>query len=184
MIERPFGEVLFAHAIVVGDGASERAFLPHLLRHALGNAAAAGVCVVDPGAMSQAVPFVKYAEAAGIPCVLFCDCDDAGRTDEHTLPRYAKRVWATGDREIDGALETVLADSDPDWCDAQCEALLPTVEGTAGECLTQLKGTYGGPLGRSFVEQFPDPALWPQGFQDLVAALRPVVSRADTTAEA
>ena len=77
-VERPFGEVLFAHAIVVGDGASERAFLPPLLRHALGEAAA-GICVVDPSSMSQATPVVKYAEAAGIPCVLFSDCDRAGR---------------------------------------------------------------------------------------------------------
>ena len=86
-VERPFGEVLFAHAIVVGDGASERGFLPHLLRHALGHSAA-GVCVVNPEGMSQALPFVKYAEAAGIPCVLFCDCDDAGRKDAQKLPSY------------------------------------------------------------------------------------------------
>lgn len=182
-IERPFGEVLFANAIVVGDGASERAFLPHLVRCALRNVAA-GVCVVDPGGMSQAVPFLKYADAAGIPCVLFCDSDQAGRTDEQMLPGYAERVWVTGDRNTDGTLETVLADFDSDWCVAQCGALLATVEGTAVERLTKLKGTYGGPLGRAFVEQFPDPALWPQGFRDLVVALGPVVSTAQLPAEA
>ena len=47
LAERPFGEILFASAIVVGDGATERGFLPPVLRHALG-AKAHGVCVIDP----------------------------------------------------------------------------------------------------------------------------------------
>jgi len=171
-VERPFGEVLFAHAIVVGDGASERGFLPHLLRQALGPRAA-GICVVDPNSMSQALPFVKYAEAAGIPCVLFCDCDQAGRADERALPSYAQRVWVTGNRDTDGVLETVLAAHDPDWCIAQCENLLAIVKGSAFDRLTELKGTYGGPLGRAFVDRFPDPVSWPQGFRDLVETLGP-----------
>ena len=36
LAERPFGDLLFASAIVVGDGATERAFLPVVLHEALG----------------------------------------------------------------------------------------------------------------------------------------------------
>lgn len=169
-VERPFGEVLFASRLVIGDGASERAFLPHLLRAALG-ARAGDICVVDPMAMSQASPLVKYAEAANIPCVLFLDCDDQGRTDQARLPDTAVRVWATGDETVDGALEEVLVTHDADWVLEQCEALMPSVTGTANERLERLKGTYGGPLGRAFVERFPDPGGWPAGFRQLIEAL-------------
>jgi len=81
----------------------------------------------------------------------------------------------TGSRDIDGALEEVLAAYASAWCVDQCATLLPAIEGTASERLSMLKGAYGSPLGRAFVAQFPDPATWPQGFQNLVTALRPPV---------
>jgi putative ATP-dependent endonuclease of OLD family len=169
-VERPFGELLFANAIVVGDGATERAFLPYLLKHALGGEAA-GVCVVDPGGMSKAGTIVKYAEAVGVPCFLFVDCDEQGREDQASLRAYATRVWATGDEDQDGTIDEVLADYDAEWVVERCEELLTTVQGAALDRLKQLKGTYGGPLGRAFVEQFVDHTLWPEGFKNLVAAV-------------
>jgi len=180
-VERPFGEVLFASAIVIGDGASERAFLPYLLRHALG-LRGAEVCVVDPGAMSQSDPLIKYAEAAGIPCVAFLDADQQGRDDEKSMRPYAKRVWATGDSSIDGALEEVLTTFNEDWVVECCKEHLSAVEGSGLERLKRLKGTYGSSLGRSFVQRFPDPASWPQGFQDLLDALSPRPEESDGNA--
>lgn len=180
LVERPFGEVLFAVRLVIGDGASERAFLPHLLRTALG-VRAGDVCVVDPGAMSQASPLVKYAAAANIPCVLFVDCDEQGRKDQANLPANAVRVWAMGDEMVDGTLEDVLVAHDADWVLQQCETLLPSVTGSALQRLKQLKGTYGGPLGRAFVERFPDPVQWPAGFQQLIEALTPPTASAGAT---
>jgi putative ATP-dependent endonuclease of OLD family len=180
-IERPFGELLFAGQLVIGDGASERAFLPHLLRAALGSRSG-DVCVVDPGSMSQAAPLVKYAEAADIPCVLFVDCDTQGRKDQDKLPKSALRVWATGDESVDGALEDILVGLDETWVLEQCEALLPSVEGTALERLKKLKGTYGGPLGRAFVDRFPYPTGWPIGLRQLVDALASPNRTTGTTA--
>lgn len=169
-VERPFGELLFAGALVIGDGASERGFLPHILRRALGSRAAE-ICVVDPGGMTQCDPLIKYAEAAGIPCVVFLDCDDQGREDEKKLRDSAIRVWATGDPTKEGALDEVLVEHDEDWVLARCSEHVSLVEGSALERLKKLKGTYGSPLGRAFVEAFPDPKTWPVGLQHLVEAL-------------
>lgn len=178
LVERPFGELLFANAVVIGDGASERAFLPHLLRHALGPAAA-GVCVVDPGGMSQAGLPVKFADGVGIPCILFCDADGAGTKDESQLPASAERVWATGSPGTPGDLESVLCEFDEEWCLRQCEQWLPGVVGRAHERMDQLKGTYGNPFGRAFVTDFPGVSTWPLGFQRLIEALRPAVATAE-----
>lgn len=169
-VERPFGELLFAGQLVIGDGASERGFIPHLLRAALGTRAG-DICVVDPGNMSQALPLIKYAEAADIPCVLFVDCDEQGHKDQAKLPTSAVRVWATGDETEDGTLEEILVALDEEWVLERCEELLPSVTGTALERLKKLKGTYGGPIGQAFVDRFPCQDEWPLGLQQLVAAL-------------
>jgi putative ATP-dependent endonuclease of OLD family len=174
-VERPFGELLFAGALVIGDGASERGFLPHILRAALGPRADE-ICVVDPGGMSQSDPLIKYAEAAGIPCVVFLDCDDQGHKDEKKIRSSAIRVWATGDPAKNGALEEVLVEHDEEWVLARCTEHLSFVEGSALERLKQLKGTYGSPLGRAFVEAFPDPTAWPAGLRHLVEALGPTTA--------
>lgn len=175
LVERPFGEVLFATAVVIGDGASERAFLPHLLRHAMGPAAA-GICVVDPESLDKAHPIVKFADAAAIPCLLFLDADKAGRTAEKALPQSAARVWVSGDPSVTGDLEDVLCMYAAEWCLEQCDALAPTIIGTALERLDKLKGAYGGPLGRAFVQEFPDVSSWPQGFRDLTRTLGSAIS--------
>jgi putative ATP-dependent endonuclease of OLD family len=174
-VERPFGELLFASAIVIGDGATERSFLPYLLKHALAGEAA-GICVIDPGGMNRALTVVKYADAIGIPCFLFVDCDQQGREDEAKMPAYATRIWATGERDTDGTIDEVLADHDPAWVVERCDELLASIQGTALERLKKLKGTYGGPLGRAFVEKFADETAWPAGFRNLLAAIRSSLS--------
>lgn len=169
-VERPFGEILFASGIIIGDGASERGFLPHIIRHALG-ADASGICVVDPGSLSQAKPIIDYAEAVQIPCILFVDCDDGGRKDEKNMPSYARRIWSTGDKDTDGALEEILVEHNQDWVLETCRDLLPSVDGTALERLKKLKGSYGSPLGKDFVRRFSTVADWPIGFRNLIDSL-------------
>ena len=102
-VERPFGELLFTNAIVIGDGATERAFLPVMLRHALGPKAD-GITVVDPGSMGHplAAAVVKFACLVEIPWFLFADSDDDGSEAAHYLVgHYAKGrldhiVWIGG----------------------------------------------------------------------------------------
>ncbi len=76
--------------------------------------------------MTQCGPLIKYAEAAGITCVVFLDCDDQGREDEKKIRSSAIRVWATGDPVKEGALEEVLVDHDDDWVVARCSEHLPS----------------------------------------------------------
>ncbi len=178
LVERPFGEVLFASALVIGDGATERGFLPHVLRAAVGPRAG-GICVVDPGSMAKAAPIIKYAEAADIPCILFVDGDIAGRKDAADLPAYATRVWAAGDEAADGALESVLVTHDSTWVVEQCDELSPSSTGTPLSRLTDLKGSFGNALGRAFVQRWPDPVDWPLGLQQLVAAFAPAADDAN-----
>lgn len=179
-VERPFGEVLFASVIVIGDGASERGFLPEIVRHSL-DVDAAGVCVVDPQAASQAPAMVKFAEAAGIRCIAFMDADKQGRTDDRQIPQYATRVWSSGDREADGAIEEVLHDFDPDLVAKVCDDLLPATADDALTRLKNLKGTYGAPMGRAFVTKHPDVSTWPSGFKQLVNELRGANNHTGTT---
>lgn len=183
LVERPFGEVLFASALVIGDGATERGFLPHVLRAAMGPRAG-GICVVDPGSMAKAAPIIKYAEAADIPCILFVDGDIAGRKDAADLPAYATRVWATGDEAADGALESVLVAHDPSWVVEQCDELSPSSTGPPLSRLTDLKGSFGNALGRAFVQRWPDPVDWPPGLRQLVAAFAPAADDANENGDA
>lgn len=183
LVERPFGEVLFASAVVIGDGSTERGFLPHVLRAAVGPRAG-GICVVDPGSMAMAAPIVKYAEAADIPCILFVDCDAKGRKDAAGMPAYATRVWATGDETTDGALESVLVAHDGTWVVEQCDELSPSSTGNALTRLTSLKGSFGNALGRAFVQRWPDPVDWPPGLQQLVAEFAAMADDASAAGDA
>ena len=111
LVERPFGELLFASAVVVGDGATERAFLPPVLRHALG-VRAHGVCVIDPGSLNAPTTkaVAKCADLVNIPCFLYADSDKSGqqavkgiksvRTFERTPPpgRLDRRKRGRGSR--------------------------------------------------------------------------------------
>ncbi len=79
-LERPVRDLLFARAIVVGDGATERAFLPPVLRDALGPLAH-GISVVDSVGMERGLvgAVIKFARHIDVPLVIFADDDSAGR---------------------------------------------------------------------------------------------------------
>lgn len=81
-VERPFGEIIFAKAIVLCDGSTERCVLPVLLysyfeRHPAG----LGVSFVDCESMNrdqQTNAVVKAAHELDIKWVVFADNDDKG----------------------------------------------------------------------------------------------------------
>ncbi len=129
MVERPFGELMFASAIVLGDGATERALLPPVLRHALPGRAH-GVCVVDPGGMNSpyAEAIVDFADLTGVPWFLFVDSDGPGRAAAAKLAdgNADRIVWvpeeATGAAKGE-ATERMLIDFDADLCERACEKI-------------------------------------------------------------
>lgn len=141
------------------------------------------MCVVDPDGTSQAESFVKFAAGVGIPCVLVCDADGAGKKDQSKLPASALRVWVTGTPDVTGDLEAVLCAHDEECCLRQSQEWDPQASGSAQDRLRRLKGTYGSPLGRAFVADFPDVSAWPPGFQRLVArSASPYLRLAQTAA--
>ena len=187
-IERPFGELLFARGIVLGDGATERAFLPVMIRHALG-LMASGISFVDPGGMSSdlAVAVVKFALLVDIPWLLFADSDKAGHDAVAKLIRLCPDqdpshvVWVGGESGGDAeyrdkgakATEQLLIDWDQDLCGETCHAVRPdlTKEDT-GSLMRKLKGSIGSHLGYAFVKQYPDPSQWPEPLRDLIRRLK------------
>lgn len=80
-VERPFGEILFAKALVLCDGSTERCVLPILLdsyfnRHPAG----LGISFIDCESMNreQSRFIVQAAHDLELPWVVFTDRDDAG----------------------------------------------------------------------------------------------------------
>lgn len=127
--ERPFGEMLFASGLIVGDGATERAMLPPLLRFALGPRAA-GICVVDPESMSQAGAPVSLAELIGIPWLLYADGDSAGTVHaEAVCTRFSRPtseiVWVTREDGVRCAAEEMMLTFDATVLTAVCAQLPP-----------------------------------------------------------
>ena len=180
LVERPFGEVLFASAIVLGDGATERAFLPIVIRHALGGKAH-GLCVIDPESMKNdlARAAVKFAKLVGIPWLLFSDSDGPGRKDAQALIAdlaegdEAYVVWVVGHPSNgvvkSGAIERMMVSFDEQLCQDACTELRPDFDPnlTALEMLTRCKGSVGATLARRLIEQHPDPQLWPDSLRTL-----------------
>ncbi|WP_240691976.1 hypothetical protein [Arthrobacter sp. CAU 1506] len=118
LVERPFGELLFSSCVVIGDGATERAFLPVALRHALGGKSH-GITVVDPGSLSNelASAAVKFSQMTNTPCFIFADSDDDGLTAVGSLQAMNAAqppdvVWINGTdglgNPVPGAIETML----------------------------------------------------------------------------
>lgn len=188
LVERPFGELLFASAVVVGDGATERAFLPPLLRSALGPSGA-GICVIDPGSMSSelAVAAVKFAQLVELPWVLFADADVAGQRDAE---RLVDRV-GDGDRSRlivggsssdlgtpKGATEAMMLSFDPGLCRRACASLGVADAGDASalDLLKRVKGTAGAAMAAELLESNPLPEHWPTPLQDLVNKLRTMLA--------
>lgn len=165
MVERPFGELLFASVIVLGDGATERALLPPLLRHVLGHDAE-GVCVVDPGSMAgdYAHAIVKFGALLDIPWALFSDSDEEGvaaakRLDsEHGDGDGARIIWVGDPDSGTSATESVLSNFDEDLCASACRAL-GFERGGVPELLKFMKkhkGAVGRLLASELIDRYPD----------------------------
>lgn len=94
LVERPYGEVLFARLVIIGDGATERAGLPVFARaHWDGiECEGKGVSIVDPGSLGSAGPLVKVLEDLAIPWLLFVDGDPAGATALTTIGNRISRT--------------------------------------------------------------------------------------------
>lgn len=186
-VERPFGELLFASAVVIGDGATERSLVPPLLRHALGSKAH-GVSVVDPGSMGQ--PFttavIKFAEAVGIPWHLLADGDENGRkaverilgeraaaADKHTLVTYVHETEAT---------ETLFVELSRDICRSALAAVLDEAsvpeEPTVSD-LKDVKGALGRFLAVALIDDRPEVADWPESLRNLVERVSAMVDRTE-----
>lgn len=192
LVERPFGEVLFSSAIIIGDGATERSFLPLVIRHALG-ARVHGVCVIDPESMGSPLAHaaVKFAKLVGIPWLLFCDSDGPGKADGATLVNdhaggdQSHVVWIeteAGGAVVQGAIERMLVTFDDQLCRDACleiRADLDKGQPTL-ELLKRVKGSVGSALARRLIEQYPDPRSWPQPLRTLVSRLGSLLSEPST----
>jgi len=183
LAERPFGEILFASAIVIGDGATERGFLPPVLRHALG-AKAHGVCVIDPESMSTptALAVAKFANAIGVPWFIFADSDPAGVAAVEALATTGTSpaivVWvgkadSAADKGVSGAIEAMIVDFDEDVGRAACERVRPDLIPVANvqSTMKDLKGSIGQTLADVLLERYDDFTRWPSPVQDLVRAI-------------
>ena len=196
-VERPFGELLFANAIVIGDGATERAFLPVMLRHALGPKAD-GVTVVDPGSMRHplAAAVVKFACLVEIPWFLFADSDDDGSAAATELVgRYANGkldhiVWIGGAPTSQNgqkgrgakAIEEMVEDWDESLCRDVCLGIRPDLANPdTGRMLRKLKGSIGSHLAYAFAERYHDHATWPEPLRDLIQRLERALSEQERT---
>lgn len=184
LIERPFGELLFASAVVVGDGATERALLPPLIRNVLGGLAH-GVCVVDPGSMNQplAGTVIKFAKLVGIPWYLFADRDDQGQQAVTTILAQhgdtddldqSRVVWLHEVDEV--ATERVMVEFDPAICRAALLHLGRVVEADAADAalvaeLKTMKGSIGAPLAHELIRKYPDHGDWPPPIRTLIGRL-------------
>jgi putative ATP-dependent endonuclease of OLD family len=183
LAERPFGEILFASAIVVGDGATERGFLPPVLRHALG-AKAHGVCVIDPESMAtQAARAVaKFASAVGVPWFIFADSDPAGVAAVEALATTgtspATVIWvgkpdSAAAKGVSGAIEAMIVDFDEDVGRTACERVRPDLAPVANVLSTMkdLKGSIGQTLADVLLSGYEDSTTWPSPVQELIQAI-------------
>ena len=166
LVERPFGELLFAAVIVIGDGATERAFLPPLIRAALGSRGA-GVCVVDPGSMSNSGPLLKFADAIGTPWLLFSDHDEAGKKDASACDPGLLKTTFVGDPGE--GFEAAICRYNQQMADDICAELQI-------ERLSKDKsGVTGRRIAHRIIDTFPvsDMTLWPICVQALLSKIQP-----------
>lgn len=193
LVERPFGELLFARAVVIGDGATERAFLPVVLRDALGPLAH-GISVIDSAGMTPdlVLAVIKFARHVGIPLVVFADADEAGEGDVQSLlndgrMKQSEVAWSGSpdpkgaSPERGGAIERMMIDTDREACIAACAALNREVNAKENLLGTMkgLKGSIGLVLAEEFVDRRPfgrDGESWPGPLRALVERLREALS--------
>jgi hypothetical protein len=184
-VERPFGELLFASAIVIGDGATERAFLPSVIRHALG-IKASPICVIDPESMANNVTIaaVKFARLAQIPWVLFADADPPGKSAVDLLAAqvgdevHDHVVWIQSGVDDAGAVDSVFEEMmiqyDEAVCRAACIEARPASKDSTDSTMrlmTQSKGFVGSTLARHFIDAHEDSRTWPLALRRLVDRL-------------
>lgn len=183
LVERPFGELLFADAVVIPDGATERALLPPILKHVLGPRAA-GIVVVDPQSMSNATPLVKFLRRTRTPCFLFADGDEKGLKDLESL-----KSAATGTYQLEHAVypnglatESFFLTHFPEVALNACEELRMQNKGDRKKrelkLLQDAKGTGGRILAYHFINLMESPAEtnkgdtktteWPSPFKELI----------------
>ncbi len=185
LAERPFGEILFSSSIVLGDGATERALLPPLLRYALG-ARAHGLCVIDPESLKSDVAkaAVKFAEITNLPWFALADSDEAGRDDVKDLMNGSNRqqtdtiIWngrpePAAPNGRTGATEAMLVDFDQVLAKDACERLRPDLAPVSDplKSMSTLKGSIGGTVAGLMIERYPDQTNWPAPLQELIAKL-------------
>lgn len=169
LVERPLGEILFARVIVVGDGATERAFLPIFLRKVLG-ARAYGICAVDPGSLdNNAVPaLAKLAQILGLPFVVFADQDTAGKDAIDRLRKAA---------QVDAQQVIEIRDKEGNGCafEEMFESYYP--QSAALENLRGSKGTSGVALAHWFTNEYPEQHDWPLSLKELVGLMQSLLGK-------
>jgi len=190
LIERPFGELLFASAIILGDGATERALLPPLIRTAL-QGRGHGVCVVDPGSMASdyAIAIVKFAQLLQLPWLLFTDSDASGIAAAQNLVTthgdgdQSRIIWVPA-VPIEGAsgaaTERMFLDFDADLCAAACSLI--GYDNAKHEILAFMTG-HKGVVGRLLAAELIERHTWtrgdPGGVQCWPSALHSLVDQLD-----
>lgn len=184
LVERPLGELLFANVLILGDGASERAFLPVVLRHAL-KAKSHGICVLDPQSMNspEAQAAIKFANMISMPWFLFADSDGPGREAVDSIVKnYAQGdmsrvVWASGLDEdgnpLEGAFEQMLVKFDETMCREVCVDLGRRVDESAStlKVMKGLKGSGGSRFASALITKYPSHDDWPASLRRLIAVL-------------
>lgn len=119
-VERPFGEILFARAVVFGDGSTERCALPALLYGYFGcHPAGLGVSFFDCESMdqNQTKIIIYAAHDLGIKWLLFVDKDASGSKAISKIkhPLTKKQLTLESDEVImsgNKQIEQLLVDAD------------------------------------------------------------------------
>ena len=189
----------------MGDGATERAFLPAVLREALG-LLAHGISVVDSEGMNRKLveAIIKFARHVDVPLVVFADNDSAGGKEINSLQEQGvldearEVVWAgtdqsrpstSNDKGGSVAIEKMMIDASPVACNAACEALGLPAENTKDllSKMKKLKGSIGTVLANEFVSRhsyLEENATWPSPLTRLVDLLRERLNDASDLGEA
>lgn len=190
LVERPFGDLLFARAIVIGDGATERAFLPPVLRNALGPLAH-GVSVVDSGGIHTplASAVIRFAQCFDVPFLILADNDSEGRQNIEKLKRVLdlpsdRVVWLRAPKgkqnkniPTEVAIERMLIEFDLEMCQRVCKHFRLSCNDKSATFSSMIgaKGYIGSFLAQEFVMGYPynkDGRHWPETLRDLVEKIR------------
>ncbi len=188
LVERPFGELLFASCVVIGDGPTERGLLPEVMRHRLG-ARASGVVCVDPDSMGSphAIAVAKFCNLVGMPWFLFADSDDAGKraaeglVADHGGDDMERVIWVAP--EPGAATECMFLDFDEELVRDACARLGVDTDGDLLAVMTGSKGVLGPVLAESLVKRRPwpegtcGPPLWPAPLVELVFKVQRALAR-------